>query len=97
MIKLDIALSRYFRVNGAPLYARGGNKIPMDLLEGRMTAVGHRRLVQSAADAHFTMLRLWGGSIWEPRAFYDACDELGILLCVLSSISFFLSHWSVLS
>ena len=73
----------YFRVNGAALYARGGNKIPMDLLEGRMTAVGHRRLVQSAAEAHFTMLRLWGGSIWEPRAFYDACDELGILLCLL--------------
>jgi beta-galactosidase/beta-glucuronidase len=70
----------FFRVNGAPLYARGGNKIPMELLEGRMTAVGHRRLVQSAADAHFTMLRIWGGAIWETRAFYDACDEFGILL-----------------
>ena len=48
-----------FRVNGAPLYARGGNKIPMELLDGRMSAVAHRRLVQSAAEGHFNMLRKW--------------------------------------
>lgn len=73
-------LTMFFRVNGAPLYARGGNKIPMELLDGRMSAVGHRRLVQSAAEGHFNMLRIWGGAIWEPQAFYDACDEFGVLL-----------------
>jgi beta-mannosidase len=26
------------------------------------------------------MLRVWGGGIWEPRAFFDACDEFGVLL-----------------
>ena len=70
----------FFRVNGAALYARGANKVPMDLITGRMTAEGHRRLVQSAAEGNFNMLRIWGGSIWEPRAFYDACDAYGILL-----------------
>lgn len=45
-----------FRVNGAPLYARGGNKIPMELLDGRMTAVAHRRLVQSAAEGNFGII-----------------------------------------
>ena len=39
----------FFRVNGAAVYARGGNKIPMDLITGRMSAVGHRRLVQTAS------------------------------------------------
>jgi hypothetical protein len=73
-------LGLFFRVNGAPMFARGGNKIPMELLDGRMTAEGHRRLVQSAAEGNFNMLRIWGGAIWEPRAFYDACDEFGILL-----------------
>ena len=46
------SLTMMFRVNGAPLYARGGNKIPMELLDGRMTAVAHRRLVQSAAEGN---------------------------------------------
>jgi len=26
------------------------------------------------------MLRVWGGGIWEPRAFFDACDEFGVML-----------------
>eukprot|EP01048_Picozoa_sp_COSAG05_P004578 COSAG05_NODE_251_length_12871_cov_4.691669_12_plen_215_part_00 len=50
-------LTMFFRVNGAPMFARGGNKIPMELLDGRMSAAGHRRLVQSAAEANFNMLR----------------------------------------
>jgi beta-mannosidase len=39
-----------FRVNGAAVYARGGSMIPMDLLNGRLSAEAHRRLVQSAAE-----------------------------------------------
>ena len=52
----------------------------MELLDGRMSAVAHRRLVQSAAEGNFNMLRIWGGAIFEPRAFYDAADESGVLL-----------------
>ena len=70
----------FFRVNGAPIYSRGANKIPMDLMEGRMSAAAHHRLVQSAAEANFNTLRVWGGGIWEPRAFFDACDEFGIMV-----------------
>ena len=39
-----------------------------------MSAVAHRQLVKSAADGNFNMLRIWGGAIFEPRAFYDAAD-----------------------
>jgi beta-galactosidase/beta-glucuronidase len=49
----------FFRVNGAAVYARGGNKIPMDLLDGRMSAVAHRRLVQSAVEGNFNTMRVW--------------------------------------
>eukprot|EP00040_Diaphanoeca_grandis_P031996 m.192725 g.192725 ORF g.192725 m.192725 type:complete len:1196 (-) comp32480_c0_seq1:201-3788(-) len=73
-------LGMFFRVNGAVIYARGGNKVPMDLLDGRMSAYAHRRLVQSAAEGNMNMLRVWGGGIWEPRAFFDACDELGVMV-----------------
>lgn len=55
-------------------------QVPMDLLDGRITADATRRLVQSAAEGNFNMLRVWGGGIWEPRAFFDAADEFGILL-----------------
>ena len=57
----------FFRVNGAAIYARGGNKIPMDLIDGRLSAIAHRRLVQSAAEGNMNMLRVCkssqGGSV----------------------------------
>lgn len=45
--------------------------------------------VQSAADAGMNMLRVWGGGIWEYDAFYDAADELGIMMCVPAHLKFF--------
>ena len=34
----------------------------------------------SASDAGFNTLRIWGGGIFLPDVFYDACDEKGIML-----------------
>ena len=70
----------YFRVNGALVWARGGNFVPMDQLEGRMTDEAHKEAVRSAAAANMNMLRIWGGGMVLPGAFYDACDEEGILI-----------------
>lgn len=70
----------FFRVNGAALYSRGANMVPMEELEGRSTGKAHRILVKSAADAGMNTLRVWGGGIFLPRAFYDACDDYGILV-----------------
>ena len=39
----------FFRVNGAALYSRGANMIPMEELEGRMDGEAHRILVKSSA------------------------------------------------
>jgi len=69
-----------FRVNGASMYARGANMIPMETLEGRANATALQRLVHSAAEANFNFLRIWGGGMFLYDAFYDACDEDGILL-----------------
>ena len=47
-----------FRVNGAAVYARGGSVVPMDLLNGRLSAEAHRRLVESAAEGNMNVLRI---------------------------------------
>jgi beta-mannosidase len=68
------------RVNGAPTFMKGANYIPSDSFLNRVTDERYRRLVQSAADAHMNMLRVWGGGIYEDDRFYDICDELGLLV-----------------
>ena len=70
----------FFRVNGAAVFARGANMIPMEELEGRMTGIALHSLVQSAASAGFNILRNWGGGIFLPDIWYDTCDELGIMI-----------------
>ncbi len=70
----------YFRVNGAIVMARGANFIPMDQLEGRLADEAHKIAVQSASKANMNMIRVWGGGMIPPDAFYDACDEEGILI-----------------
>lgn len=73
-------LGMLFRVNGAAILSRGANMIPMEELEGRLRDDAHVALVRSAADAHMNTLRVWGGGIFLPDAWYDACDELGLLV-----------------
>ena len=70
----------FLRVNGAALYARGADLVPMEELEGRQSAGAYATLVDSAADAHMNALRIWGGGTYLPQTFYDRCDERGVLL-----------------
>lgn len=76
------AVGRSFaiHVNGRPVFARGANWIPADALPGRITAEKTRALLQSAADAHMNMIRVWGGGRYEPDSFYEACDALGLMV-----------------
>lgn len=69
-----------FRVNGAAIYSRGANMIPLEEFEGRLNSTAIQRLVQSAVDANFNTLRIWGGGIFQPDVFYDSCDQMGILI-----------------
>nr|WP_238353434.1 glycoside hydrolase family 2 protein [Kribbella solani] len=67
-------------VNGKPIYIRGANWIPDDAFVTRLTTATYRTSVQDAVDAGMNLLRVWGGGIYESKAFYDTCDELGILV-----------------
>jgi beta-mannosidase len=70
----------FFRVNNVPIYCRGSNWIPADMFLPRVTAKKYRKLVRMAADGNQNMIRVWGGGIYEDTAFYEACDEFGILV-----------------
>ena len=68
------------QVNGTPFFMRGVNWVPADLLYGRLTRADYEPLVRGIRDANANIVRVWGGGLREKRAFYDVCDELGLLV-----------------
>ncbi len=69
-----------FVVNGVPIFAKGANWIPADSFPTRITDVHLEHLIRSAAAANMTMLRVWGGGLYEDERFYALCDRYGILV-----------------
>lgn len=69
-----------FVVNGERLFARGVNWIPDDVFPSRIGRDRYRERLRQAADAGVDLVRVWGGGIYESADFYDACDELGLLV-----------------
>jgi len=69
-----------FRVNGREIFAKGANWIPTDALPARQTRERYESLLQSAIDANMNMIRVWGGGQYEADAFYELCDEKGLLV-----------------
>lgn len=67
-------------VNGVPIFCKGANWIPEGLFPEDQTPERMRERVRQAADANMNMLRVWGGGTYEQPAFYDACDELGVMV-----------------
>jgi beta-mannosidase len=70
----------HFLVNGQPLFLRGANWVPVDALWGRARPESYQPLLQMARDAGLNFLRVWGGGGREKRAFYELCDQLGLLI-----------------
>lgn len=72
--------SFYVELNGVPVFMKGADYIPNDSFLPRVSRAVYQRVVRSAVDTHMNMLRVWGGGIYEDDAFYDLCDENGILV-----------------
>jgi len=72
--------SFYHQVNGLPVFAMGADYIPEDNLLSRITPERTRALLQHAHDCNFNTIRVWGGGFYPGEDFFDACDELGLMV-----------------
>jgi beta-mannosidase len=72
--------SFYFELNGRPVFMKGANYVPQDVFPDRVTDSAYRQLLVTAKEAGINMLRVWGGGQYQRDAFYDLCDEMGILI-----------------
>ena len=69
-----------FTVNGVTPFIMGANYIPEDCMPSRWSRERTRRLLTDCAEAHFNMIRVWGGGYYPEDWFFDLCDELGLLV-----------------
>lgn len=69
-----------FCVNGVKIFTRGGNYIPNDCLYTRITEKKLDYILESCRRAHFNCVRVWGGGYYPSDAFYDLCDEKGLIV-----------------
>jgi beta-mannosidase len=76
----SIGRSFYFKIDGKPVYMKGANYIPSDVFLPRLKKEDYRKIILAAKEANMNMLRVWGGGVYEDDAFYDLCDEYGIMV-----------------
>ncbi|MCC5830132.1 MAG: glycoside hydrolase family 2 protein [Phycisphaeraceae bacterium] len=78
----DAIGSRFIlEVNGRAIYCQGANWIPDDcFLDRACRPERYRQRLEQACAMNMNMIRVWGGGIYETEAFYDICDELGLMV-----------------
>ena len=67
-------------VNGLKIFAMGADYIPEDCIMSRINEDRTRALLKDAVAANHNCIRIWGGGYYPDDYFYDACDELGLIV-----------------
>jgi beta-mannosidase len=67
-------------VNRRPMFARGVNWIPDDALVSRVDPARCTARLDDAVELGANLVRVWGGGVYESDAFYEACDERGLMV-----------------
>lgn len=70
----------FVEINNIPVFCGGCNWIPADSFIPRISPQKYHDWVKLAFNGNQVMIRVWGGGIYEQKAFYDACDEMGMLV-----------------
>ncbi|MGD0748798.1 MAG: glycoside hydrolase family 2 protein [Acidimicrobiales bacterium] len=74
-------------VNGVPVFCRGAFWMPPDVVTLRASEEALRESLRLVVEGGMNMLRIGGYVSYEDTAFWDMCDELGILVwqdCMLA-------------
>jgi beta-mannosidase len=73
---------RYFiiKINGKPIFCKGGNLVPADIILARLDRSRYEMLVDRALESNSNLLRVWGGGLYESSDLYELCDQKGILV-----------------
>ena len=69
-----------FEINGRPIFAKGANIIPPGIFAGAQLDAAYAALVPQMQAANFNMVRIWGGGMYAPESFLNACDHAGIMV-----------------
>lgn len=67
-------------VNGRPMFMKGVNIVPPDVHLPRAGDQAWVRMVRQMQATGVNMVRVWGGGVYPPDAFFQACDSAGILV-----------------
>ena len=67
-------------INGKKVFAKGANWVPSEPFPSAETPERFKNFITMAKKMGVNMIRVWGGGIFEDKAFYDCCDAAGILI-----------------
>ncbi len=67
-------------INGREIFSKGTNWVNPEIFPGIITRYQYEELIDRAVEANFNLLRVWGGGIVNKEAFYELCDEKGIMV-----------------
>ena len=68
-----------FKVNGTPIFCKGSNWVPADMFHSR-DRDRIPRMLDLFAEMNCNIVRVWGGSVYEDRGFFERCDREGFLV-----------------
>ena len=70
----------YFMVNGIPVFAKGANLVPADIIYQKISRNKYESLIEKALECNMNFIRVWGGGIYESDEFYDLCDITALVV-----------------
>ncbi len=68
------------RLNNRTIFGKGSNYVNHQVWTGTVDAAEYHTQIKLAKECNMNIFRCWGGSGVQKQAFYDLCDEEGILI-----------------